>query len=58
VKVFNICLKLLVQRKFKHIGLNAVVFSRFVTDSVWGGGQYTLAALLQETLDLALDGVL
>jgi hypothetical protein len=33
--------------------------SRFVTDSVWGGGgQYTLAALLKETLDLALDGVL
>jgi hypothetical protein len=28
-----------------------------VTDSV-GGGQYSLAALLKETLDLALDGVL
>jgi hypothetical protein len=24
--------------KLKHIGLNAVAFSRFVTDSVWGGG--------------------
>jgi hypothetical protein len=33
-------------------------FSRFVTDSVWGEGQYSLAALLKETLDLALDGVL
>jgi hypothetical protein len=34
-------------------------FSRFVTDSVGGGGgQYSLAALLKETLDLALDGVL
>jgi hypothetical protein len=34
-------------------------FSRFVTDSVWGGGgKYSLAALLKETLDLALDGVL
>jgi hypothetical protein len=34
-------------------------FSRFVTDSVCGGGgQYYLAALLKETLDLALDGVL
>jgi hypothetical protein len=35
-------------------------FSRFVTDSVWkgGGGQYSLGALLKETLDLALDGVL
>jgi hypothetical protein len=32
-------------------------FSRFVTDSVfWGGRQYSLAALLKETLDLALDG--
>jgi hypothetical protein len=56
---FNICLILLVQVKFKHIGLNAVVFSRFVTDSVGeGGGQYSLAALLKETLDLALDGVI
>jgi hypothetical protein len=36
---FNIFLKLLV--KFKHIGLNAVVFSRFVNDSVWGGGGNT-----------------
>jgi hypothetical protein len=35
-------------------------FSRFVTDSLSleGGGQYSLAALLKETLDLALDGVL
>jgi hypothetical protein len=33
-------------------------FSRFVTDSVWGGGAVLLAALLKETLDLALDGVL
>jgi hypothetical protein len=33
-------------------------FSRFVTDSVWGGGQYSLVALLKETLDLTLDGVL
>jgi hypothetical protein len=33
-------------------------FSRFVTDPVLGGGQYSLAALLKETLDLALDGVL
>jgi hypothetical protein len=34
-------------------------FSRFVTDSLsLGGGQYSLAALLKETLDLALDGVL
>jgi hypothetical protein len=33
-------------------------FSRFVTDSVWGEGQYSLTALLKETLDLALDGVL
>jgi hypothetical protein len=32
-------------------------FSWFVTDLVWGG-QYYLAALLKETLDLALDGVL
>jgi hypothetical protein len=24
----------------------------------WGGGQYSLAVLLKETLDLALDGVL
>jgi hypothetical protein len=44
--------------KFKHIGLNAVVFSRFVTDSVWGVWAYSLATLLKETLDLALDGVL
>jgi hypothetical protein len=40
------------------MGLNAVVFSRFVTDSFLGGGQYSLAALLKETQDLALDGVL
>jgi hypothetical protein len=34
-------------------------FSRFVTDSVWGRAVgYTLAALLKETLDLTLDGVL
>jgi hypothetical protein len=34
-------------------------FPRFVTDLVfWGAGQYSLAALLKETLDLALDGVL
>jgi hypothetical protein len=33
-------------------------FSRLVPDPVWGGGQYSLAALLKETLDLALDGVL
>jgi hypothetical protein len=35
-------------------------FSRFVTDSVFfgGGGQYPLAAFLEETLDLALDGAL
>jgi hypothetical protein len=33
-------------------------FSRFVTHSVWGRGQYSLAALLKETLDLALDGIL
>jgi hypothetical protein len=34
-------------------------FSRFVTDSVLGGGgQYSLDALLKETLDMALDGVL
>jgi hypothetical protein len=33
-------------------------FSRFVIDSVWEAGQYSLAALLKETLDLALDGVL
>jgi hypothetical protein len=33
-------------------------FSRFVTESVWGGGEYSLAALLKEKLDLALDGVL
>jgi hypothetical protein len=32
-------------------------FSRFVTGSVWGGGAYSLAALVKETLDLALDGV-
>jgi hypothetical protein len=33
-------------------------FSRFETDSVFlgGGGHYSLAALLKETLDLALDG--
>jgi hypothetical protein len=33
----------------------------FVTDSLsffFGGGQYSLAALLKETLDVALDGVL
>jgi hypothetical protein len=29
-----------------------------VIDSVGGGGQYSLSALLKETLDLALDGVL
>jgi hypothetical protein len=34
-------------------------FSRLVTDSVLGaGGQYSLAALLKETLDLALDGII
>jgi hypothetical protein len=35
----NICLISWWNVKFKHIGLNAVVFSRFVTDSVffWGG---------------------
>jgi hypothetical protein len=33
-------------------------FSRFMTDSVWGGGQYSLPALLKETLDLALYGIL
>jgi hypothetical protein len=33
-------------------------FSRIVTDSVWGVGQYSLAAILKETLDLALYGVL
>jgi hypothetical protein len=38
--------------------LNALVFPRFVTDSVWGGGQYSVAALQKETLDLALDGFL
>jgi hypothetical protein len=53
---FNICL--IFNVKFKHVGLNAVVFSRFVTDSVGGGGQYSLAALLKETLDLAFDGIL
>jgi hypothetical protein len=33
-------------------------FSRFVTDSVWVEGEYSLADLLKESLDLALDGVL
>jgi hypothetical protein len=33
--------------------------SRFVTETQFGGGgQYSLVALLKETLDLALDGVL